>query len=65
MIAKIAKWGSSVLMWISSAAIAEEAVQTPSAAAPQGLAWGEAAIVLAIVFIVMAGLVLFGWLERR
>jgi hypothetical protein len=46
-------------------ALADEAVQTSSRAAPQGLSWGEATLILGIVLVVMAGLVLFGWLERR
>lgn len=62
---RIGKWISCILMLSSSSALAQEAVQTPGAAAPQGLGWGDAAIVLAIVFTVMAGLALFGWLERR
>jgi hypothetical protein len=62
---RIGKWLSSLLMLFSSSALAQEAVQTQGAAAPEGLPWGDAAIVLVIVFVVMAGLVLFGWLKRR
>lgn|GEM_PF-4293046 len=62
--ARIGKWISSILMLISSAAVAQEAVQTPGAVAG-GLSWGDAAVVLAIVLIVIGGLSLFGFLERR
>jgi len=53
-----------ISMLASSPAPAEAAVQTPGVVA-EGLPWGDVAVVLAIVFIVMAGLALSGWLERR
>jgi hypothetical protein len=49
---------------VSSPMLAQEAVQTPGARV-EGLPWGDVAVVLAIVFIVMGGLSLFSLLERR
>lgn len=62
--AQIGKWVSFILASISSPLLAQEAIQTPSAAAG-GLPWSDVAVVLAIVLIVMGGLSLLGWLERR
>jgi len=61
--ARIWKWIGIITASISSPLLAQE-TQTASAQAG-GLSWGEAALVLAIVFIVMGGLALFGLLGRR
>ena len=61
---QIGKWVSFILASISSPVLAQEAVQTEGAAAG-GLPWGDVAVVLAIVLIVMGGLSLLALLERR
>lgn len=62
--ARIGKWVSFILASISSPALAQEAVQTTSAATG-GLPWSDVAVVLAIVLIVIGGLSLLALLERR